>query len=61
MQLIKLSPLEWEDIRVIFTSVIQSLALLFLVDRQNIPNYIYCYVENNCVSQQFKIIRKESV
>lgn len=61
IQLVRLSPLQWDDIRIIFISVVQSLALLFLVDRQNIPDYLYCYVENNCVSQLFKIVKKETV
>lgn len=61
VRLVKLSPLQWDDVRIIFISIAQSLAMLFLVDRQNIPDFLYCYVENNCVSRDFKIVKKEAV
>ena len=61
VQLMRLSPLQWEDVRIIFISIVQSLALLFLVDRQNIPDYLYYYVENNCISSSFKITMKDAI
>lgn len=56
--MIKFSPLEWADVRIILSSVSQSVGMLALVDRQNISDFIYCFVENNCIVNTFKIIRK---
>lgn len=44
IEIIRLSPLVWEDARLLFLTIVQCLALLFMVDKQNIPDYLYSFV-----------------